>query len=259
MQCDVVRESLSALSDGERPPVPTMRIDEHLATCASCVAYRDRLHTLNVALRRPAPAVLDGGLVDGILAAAAADPYVEYRRRPDPEMPAWLAAGALAFVSATAVVAAVVVGGLEWVLAAEALLVATTLVVLWLRKRRVNARERRSMVDLTSEQSSTNRESDESATIVSMMHWQSSSPGPRETEEEEYVMSTMTVPVEGLHCNGCADTITNAVAAIDGVVSVTVDLNTTGVSQVTVETDRDIASGEIATAISSHGNFTIAS
>ncbi|SBS71360.1 conserved membrane hypothetical protein [uncultured Mycobacterium sp.] len=36
MDCDVAQEALSARIDGEREPVPTARVDEHLATCPDC-------------------------------------------------------------------------------------------------------------------------------------------------------------------------------------------------------------------------------
>ena len=36
MDCDVAREALSARIDGEREPIPAVRVDEHLAGCESC-------------------------------------------------------------------------------------------------------------------------------------------------------------------------------------------------------------------------------
>ena len=36
MDCDVAREALSARIDGEREPIPAVRVDEHLADCESC-------------------------------------------------------------------------------------------------------------------------------------------------------------------------------------------------------------------------------
>ena len=39
MQCDVAREALSARIDGEREPVPSARVDEHLETCRECCAW----------------------------------------------------------------------------------------------------------------------------------------------------------------------------------------------------------------------------
>lgn len=36
MDCDVAREALSARIDGEREPVPSARVDEHLRECSAC-------------------------------------------------------------------------------------------------------------------------------------------------------------------------------------------------------------------------------
>lgn len=36
MTCDIAREALSARIDGEREPVPAVRVDEHFAGCAPC-------------------------------------------------------------------------------------------------------------------------------------------------------------------------------------------------------------------------------
>jgi predicted anti-sigma-YlaC factor YlaD len=42
VDCDVAREALSARLDGEREPVPSRRVDEHLATCAGCRDWLSR-------------------------------------------------------------------------------------------------------------------------------------------------------------------------------------------------------------------------
>lgn len=39
MNCEVAREALSARLDGEREPVPSARVDEHLAECPDCRAW----------------------------------------------------------------------------------------------------------------------------------------------------------------------------------------------------------------------------
>jgi predicted anti-sigma-YlaC factor YlaD len=39
VKCDVAREALSARIDGEREPVPSARVDEHLDECADCRAW----------------------------------------------------------------------------------------------------------------------------------------------------------------------------------------------------------------------------
>ncbi|MDN4517436.1 zf-HC2 domain-containing protein [Mycolicibacterium austroafricanum] len=39
MDCEVAREALSARIDGEREPVPSARVDEHLLECRSCAEW----------------------------------------------------------------------------------------------------------------------------------------------------------------------------------------------------------------------------
>jgi predicted anti-sigma-YlaC factor YlaD len=39
VDCDIAREALSARLDGEREPVPSARVDEHLASCPRCRAW----------------------------------------------------------------------------------------------------------------------------------------------------------------------------------------------------------------------------
>lgn len=39
VDCDVAREALSARLDGEREPVPSARVDEHLVSCGQCQAW----------------------------------------------------------------------------------------------------------------------------------------------------------------------------------------------------------------------------
>lgn len=53
VECEVAREALSARVDGEHEPVPSARVDEHVAGCADCRAWHDamtgqaaRLHRL---------------------------------------------------------------------------------------------------------------------------------------------------------------------------------------------------------------------
>lgn len=42
MDCDVAREAISARIDGEREPVPSARVDEHLAGCPDCADWQAR-------------------------------------------------------------------------------------------------------------------------------------------------------------------------------------------------------------------------
>lgn len=52
MDCDVAREALSARLDGEREPVPSARVDEHLTECAACHAWFDHASNQTSRLRR---------------------------------------------------------------------------------------------------------------------------------------------------------------------------------------------------------------
>jgi predicted anti-sigma-YlaC factor YlaD len=52
VDCEVAREALSARLDGEREPVPSARVDEHLDECAECRAWRDRAASQAADLRR---------------------------------------------------------------------------------------------------------------------------------------------------------------------------------------------------------------
>ncbi|MEE3062902.1 MAG: zf-HC2 domain-containing protein [Actinomycetota bacterium] len=52
MNCDVAREALSARLDGEREPVPSARVDEHLEVCVACRAWLDQTKTQADGLRR---------------------------------------------------------------------------------------------------------------------------------------------------------------------------------------------------------------
>lgn len=48
----MAREALSARLDGEREPVPSARVDEHLRECAECRAWRDAVTEQVLDLRR---------------------------------------------------------------------------------------------------------------------------------------------------------------------------------------------------------------
>lgn len=54
MDCDIAREALSARLDGEREPVPSARVDEHLASCPQCRAWYADAHGWTLQLRRMA-------------------------------------------------------------------------------------------------------------------------------------------------------------------------------------------------------------
>jgi predicted anti-sigma-YlaC factor YlaD len=52
VDCDIAREALSARLDGEREPVPSARVDEHLASCPQCRAWYADAHGWTLQLRR---------------------------------------------------------------------------------------------------------------------------------------------------------------------------------------------------------------
>src|SRR5690625_2677091 len=87
MRCEVVRETLSALLDGERQYVPTQRVDAHLESCQDC---RSWLVGAAAQARRLASVEPGRGpdLSEQILEAAGVTAIARERRRPR-----WLALG----------------------------------------------------------------------------------------------------------------------------------------------------------------------
>ncbi len=69
----MAREALSARLDGEREPVPSARVDEHLRECAECRAWRDAVTEQALDLRR---------LAERRPTLTALDHSVEETRRP---------------------------------------------------------------------------------------------------------------------------------------------------------------------------------
>jgi predicted anti-sigma-YlaC factor YlaD len=64
VDCEVAREALSARIDGEREPVPSIRVDEHLEECPACRSWLQRVTNQAERLRRaaaPRPAILAVG------------------------------------------------------------------------------------------------------------------------------------------------------------------------------------------------------
>lgn len=60
MDCEVAREALSARLDGERAPVPSARVDEHLGECSACRAWFTQVASQAGDLRRLAESRLLG-------------------------------------------------------------------------------------------------------------------------------------------------------------------------------------------------------
>ncbi len=154
MDCDIAREALSARIDGEREPIPSARVDEHLAGCEPCrqwqaaaVEQTQLLRRLTgrsqvAAVRRPegpattrrlrlpgagsvsrrrwalgAVGALQVGLaVAQALGAGLGIPHAESAGHVLNETTAWSAALGVAMLAAAT--RPVLAGGLVWVLAA---------------------------------------------------------------------------------------------------------------------------------------------
>jgi predicted anti-sigma-YlaC factor YlaD len=99
MDCEQVREAISASLDGEEPGLEQATVDGHVAGCAGCQAFADRAAALNRSVRvRSAEAVPD--LTAAILDSAPA------RQQVGEPVPAWARYGLLT-VALTALVLAV--------------------------------------------------------------------------------------------------------------------------------------------------------
>ena len=79
MDCELIREAISARLDGESPGVAPEIVDGHVATCAECRAFAEGAGALHRAVRvAPAPPVPD--LSAGILAAIGPTPAPDATR-----------------------------------------------------------------------------------------------------------------------------------------------------------------------------------
>jgi copper chaperone len=72
------------------------------------------------------------------------------------------------------------------------------------------------------------------------------------------VVSTQTVPVSGLTCHGCVDTVTEQLTAAAGVESISIDLVEGGISNITITAAKELSDDEIQTALSGGGAFVLA-
>lgn len=70
-------------------------------------------------------------------------------------------------------------------------------------------------------------------------------------------MTQQTYSVDGLRCEGCADTVKEALLALDGVSGVDVTLGTTAPSSVRVEADRALDPERVRAALAAKGDFRI--
>jgi predicted anti-sigma-YlaC factor YlaD len=78
MECDWVREAISARIDGEDPGVPDGAIEAHLATCAACRGWQQRAHAMTRRARLGGR-FLEQDLTARVLAAIPPEPA---RRQP---------------------------------------------------------------------------------------------------------------------------------------------------------------------------------
>jgi copper chaperone len=70
-------------------------------------------------------------------------------------------------------------------------------------------------------------------------------------------MAEQTFSMDGLHCQGCVETITTALTALQPVSAVCVDLNTEGTSTVRISTNVELTREQVEAALKGEGNFTV--
>ncbi len=70
-------------------------------------------------------------------------------------------------------------------------------------------------------------------------------------------MTEQTFSVDGLHCQGCVETITHALTSLGPVSSVSIDLNTEGTSTVRISTDVELTREQVQAALTGDGNFSV--
>ena len=70
-------------------------------------------------------------------------------------------------------------------------------------------------------------------------------------------MAEQTFSIDGLHCQGCVETITTALTALKPVRAVGIDLNTEGTSTVKISTNVELTREQVEAALKGEGNFTV--
>lgn len=70
-------------------------------------------------------------------------------------------------------------------------------------------------------------------------------------------MSTTTVSISGMTCGHCVDSVSEELNAIDGVQSVSVDLNKGGISTATVTSAGDLDLEQIGEAVAEAGYLVV--
>ena len=66
-----------------------------------------------------------------------------------------------------------------------------------------------------------------------------------------------TFLVTGLNCQSCVNHVTGALRALDGVQSVSVDLEAKGASTVEVEASRPLGDDEVQAALAEEGDYSL--
>jgi len=70
-------------------------------------------------------------------------------------------------------------------------------------------------------------------------------------------MTTTTYAVTGMSCEHCVNAVTTELGSLDGVSAVTVDLVASGISQVTVASDRPLPEEAVIAALDEAGGYQI--
>jgi copper chaperone len=70
-------------------------------------------------------------------------------------------------------------------------------------------------------------------------------------------MAQQQFSVDGLHCDGNARTVTDALMNLSAVKSVDVELDTKDTSTVRIDADPPLSSAEVQAAMDSRGNFSV--
>lgn len=66
-----------------------------------------------------------------------------------------------------------------------------------------------------------------------------------------------TFSVTGLNCQSCVNHVTNALTALAGVESVSIDLEPKGASTVHVEASQPLSDDEVQAALAEEGNYSL--
>ncbi len=70
-------------------------------------------------------------------------------------------------------------------------------------------------------------------------------------------MAPRQFSADGPHCQGCAETVTDALMSLSAVTSVGVDLDTKSTSTVRIDADPPLTAVDVQAALDTQGNFTV--